>query len=70
MVYQVASMKTIIRSTTNLNELRTLTGNFSNGSVAAFQINQLGDAQLIAREIESFAGRDLSPITVVLIKST
>jgi hypothetical protein len=38
------------------------------GSFAAYQIEQASDVAKVAKEIESFIGKDLKPVTVLLLK--
>jgi hypothetical protein len=39
------------------------------GSFAAYQIEQASDAAKVAKEIDGFIGKDLKPVTVLLLKA-
>ncbi len=39
------------------------------GSFAAYQLEQASDAAKVTKEIESFIGKDLKPVTVLLVKA-
>jgi hypothetical protein len=39
------------------------------GSFAAYQLEQASDATKVTKEIESFIGKDLKPVTVLLLKA-
>mgnify|MGYP000016333388 CR=1 FL=1 len=61
-------MKVIQKSTTNLIGLRSMITGIKAGSYAAYQVEQVADARQLGREVEAFIGKDLKPVTVVLIK--
>jgi hypothetical protein len=61
-------VKVIQTKTTNLASLRTLVSGHRSGSYAAYQLEQASDAAKVAKEIESFIGKDLKPVTVLLLK--
>ena len=61
-------MKTIQKPTTNLAGLRSMITRIKAGSYAAYQVEQVADAQHLGREVEAFIGKDLKPVTVMLIK--
>lgn len=62
-------MKTIQKKTTNLAPLRTLVSGHRSGSFTAYQLEQASDAAKVAKEIENFIGKDLKPVTVLLMKA-
>jgi hypothetical protein len=62
-------VKIIQKKTINLAALRTLVTNHRSGSYAAFQLEQASDAAKITKEIEGFIGKDLKPVTILLLKS-
>ena len=61
-------MKVIQTKTTYLASLRTLVSGHRSGSFAAYQIEQASDAAKVAKEIDGFIGKDLKPVTVLLLK--
>jgi hypothetical protein len=61
-------MKAIQKPTTNLASLRSMVTGIKAGTYAAYQIEQAADARQVGREVEAFIGKDLKPVTVVLIK--
>ena len=63
-------MKVIQKKTSNLASLRTLVSGHRSGSFAAYQLEQASDAAKVTKEIEGFIGKDLQPVTVLLVKST
>lgn len=63
-------MKVIQKKTSNLALLRTLVTGHRSGSFAAYQLEQSADAARVTKEIEGFIGKDLKPVTVLLVKST
>lgn len=63
-------MKVIQKKTSNLASLRTLISGHRSGSFAAYKLEQASDASKVNKEIESFIGKDLQPVTVLLVKST
>ncbi len=63
-------MKVIQKKTSNLASLRTLISGHRSGSFAAYKLEQASDASKVNKEIESFIGKDLKPVTVLLVKST
>ncbi len=62
-------VKVIQKKTTQLASLRTLVAGHRSGSFAAYQVEQASDAAKIAKEIEGFIGKDLKPVTVLLLKA-
>ena len=62
-------VKVVQKKTTQLASLRTLVSGHRSGSFAAYQIEQAADAAKIAKEIEGFIGKDLKPVTVLLLKA-
>jgi hypothetical protein len=62
-------MKVIHKKTSNLASLRTMISGHRSGSFAAYQLEQASDAAKVAKEIESFIGKDLQPVTVLLLKA-
>lgn len=62
-------MKTIQKKTTNLASLRTLVSGHRSGSFAAYQLEHASDATKVAKEVEGFIGKDLKPVTVLLMKA-
>lgn len=61
-------MKAIQKSTSNLTGLKSMIAGFKAGSYAAYQVEQVLDARHLGREVEAFIGKDLKPVTVILIK--
>ena len=62
-------VKVVQKKTTQLASLRTLVSGHRSGSFAAYQIEQASDVAKVAKEIESFIGKDLKPVTVLLLKA-
>jgi hypothetical protein len=62
-------MKVIQKKTTNLASLRTMISGHRSGSFAAYQLEQASDAAKVTKEIEGFIGKDLQPVTVLLLKA-
>jgi hypothetical protein len=62
-------MKTIHKKTSNLASLRTMISGHRSGSFAAYQLEQASDAAKVSKEIEGFIGKDLQPVTVLLLKA-
>ena len=62
-------MKVIQKKTSNLASLRTMISGHRSGSFAAYQLEQASDAAKVAKEIEGFIGKDLKPVTVLLLKA-
>jgi hypothetical protein len=62
-------MKVIQKKTSNLASLRTMISGHRSGSFAAYQLEQASDAAKVAKEIENFIGKDLKPVTVLLVKA-
>jgi len=62
-------MKVIQKKTSNLASLRTMISGHRSGSFAAYQLEQASDAAKVAKEIENFIGKDLQPVTVLLLKA-
>jgi hypothetical protein len=61
-------MKVIQKPTANLASLRSMITAIKSGTYATYQVEQLADAKQVSREMETFIGKDLKPVTVVLIK--
>ena len=62
-------MKTLQKKTNNLASLRTLVTGHRAGSYAAYQLEHASDAAKVTKEIEGFIGKDLKPVTVLLLKA-
>lgn len=62
-------MKVIQKKTNNLASLRTMISGHRSGSFAAYQLEQASDAAKVTKEIEGFIGKDLKPVTVLLLKA-
>ena len=62
-------MKTIQKKTTHLASMRTLVSGHRSGSFAAYQLEQASDSAKVTKEIEGFIGKDLKPVTVLLLKA-
>jgi hypothetical protein len=62
-------MKVIQKKTSNLASLRTMISGHRSGSFAAYQLEQASDAAKVTKEIEGFIGKDLQPVTVLLLKA-
>ena len=62
-------MKVIQKKTTNLASLRTMIAGHRSGSFSAYQLEQASDAAKVTKEIEGFIGKDLQPVTVLLLKA-
>jgi hypothetical protein len=62
-------MKVLHKKTSNLASLRTMVSGHRSGSFAAYQLEQASDATKVTKEIESFIGKDLKPVTVLLLKA-
>lgn len=62
-------MKVIQKKTTNLASLRTMISGHRSGSFSAYQLEQASDAAKVTKEIEGFIGKDLKPVTVLLLKA-
>ena len=61
-------MKVIQKGSTSISSLKTMIGRIKSGSFAAYQIDQKADVTKVTKEIEAFIGKDLKPVTVLLIK--
>ena len=61
-------MKTIQRATKTPSGLRSLIEKVQNKTWMALEIEQLSDADKLGREIKSFIGNELKPVTVLLIR--
>lgn len=61
-------MKVIQKGSTSISSLKTMIGRIKSGSFAAYQIDQRADVTKVAKELEAFIGKDLKPVTVLLIK--
>ena len=61
-------MKVIQKKTSNLASLRTMISGHRSGSFAAYQLEQASDTAKVTKEIEGFIGKDLKPVTFILIK--
>ncbi len=62
-------MKVIQKKTSNLASLRTMISGHRSGSFASYQLEQASDAAKVTKEIEGFIGKDLKPVTVLLLKA-
>jgi hypothetical protein len=62
-------MKVLHKKTSNLASLRTMISGHRSGSYAAYQLEQASDAAKVTKEIEGFIGKDLQPVTVLLLKA-
>lgn len=62
-------MKVIQKKTSNLASLRTMISGHRSGSFAAYQLEQASEAAKVTKEIEGFIGKDLQPVTVLLLKA-
>ena len=62
-------MKVIQKKTSTLASLRTMISGHRSGSFAAYQLEQASDAAKVTKEIEGFIGKDLQPVTVLLLKA-
>lgn len=62
-------MKVVQKKTSNLASLRTMISGHRSGSFAAYQLEQASDAAKVTKEIEGFIGKDLQPVTVLLLKA-
>jgi hypothetical protein len=62
-------MKVMQKKTSNLASLRTMISGHRSGSFAAYQLEQASDAAKVTKEIEGFIGKDLKPVTVLLLKA-
>ena len=62
-------MKVLHKKTSNLASLRTMVSGHRSGSFAAYQLEQASDATKVTKEIESFIGKDLKPVAVLLLKA-
>lgn len=62
-------MKVIQKSTTNLASLRSMITGIKAGTYAAYRVEQVADAKQVGREVEAFIGKDLKPVTVIMVKS-
>ncbi len=62
-------MKVLHKKTSNLASLRTMISGHRSRSFAAYQLEQASDAAKVAKEIEGFIGKDLKPVTVLLLKA-
>ena len=62
-------MKVLHKKTSNLASLRTMVSGHRSGSFAAYQLEQASDATKVTKEIEGFIGKDLQPVTVLLLKA-
>jgi hypothetical protein len=61
-------MKVIQKGSTSISSLKTMIGRIKSGSFAAYQIDKKADVTKVAKEIEAFIGKDLKPLTVLMIK--
>ena len=62
-------MKTLQRATNTTAGLKTLINKVPNGSSwMAMQIETQSDSDKVTREIQAFIGKELKPVTVVLLK--
>ncbi len=62
-------MKIHHKPNSNATPLKTLVNKVPNGtSWTAIELETLSDAERVAREIKAFIGKDLKPVTVLLVK--
>jgi hypothetical protein len=61
-------MKVVQKPTSNVSTLRSMVGAIKAGAFAAYEIEQKVDVAKVGREIESFIGKELKPVTVILVK--
>ena len=62
-------MKTLQMSTNITSGLKTLINKVQNGtSWTAIELETQADAERVAREIKAFIGKELKPVTVLLVK--
>ena len=62
-------MKTLQRATNVTSGLKTLVGKVPNGSTwMALQLETQSDSDKVSKEIQAFIGKELKPVTVVLVK--
>lgn len=61
-------MKVIQKGSSSISSLKTMIGRIKSGFFAAYQIDQKSDSAKVAKEIEAFIGKDLKPVTFILIK--
>ena len=61
-------MKTVQKPVTGVAGLRTLVSRVSTATWMALELESVGDADKVARELRNFIGRDLKAVIVVLVK--
>lgn len=61
-------MKVIQKGSSSISSLKTMISRIKSGSFAAYQIDQKSGSAKVAKEIEAFIGKDLKPVTFILIK--
>lgn len=61
-------MKVIQKGSSSISSLKTMISRIKSGSFAVYQIDQKSDSAKVAKEIEAFIGKDLKPVTFILIK--
>ena len=62
-------MKILHKPNSNASQLKTLINKVPNGtSWTAIELETQADAERVAREIKAFIGKDLKPVTVLLVK--
>lgn len=61
-------MKVIQKGSSSISSLKTMIGRIKSGFFVAYQIDQKSDSAKVAKEIEAFIGKDLKPVTFILIK--
>ncbi len=63
-------MKVIQKESTNISSLKTMISRIKSGSFAVYQIDQKADVTKVAKEIEAFIGKDLKPVTILMVKES
>ena len=62
-------MKTLHKPNSNATQLKTLINKVPNGtSWTAIALETQADADKLVKEVKAFIGKDLKPVTVVLVK--
>jgi hypothetical protein len=62
-------MKTLHKPNSNATQLKTLVNKVPNGtSWTALELETQADAERVTKEIKAFIGKELKPVTVLLVK--
>ena len=62
-------MKTLHKPNSNATQLKNLINKVPNGTIwTAIELETQADAERVAKEIKAFVGKDLKPVTVLLVK--